>query len=468
MPRTEVRRQHRAAVRVAVLYAALGFLVIGAVAVTADGGFPDLRLWVPFTAAFALLSWNRVEVNDHLEVSAAITALFAGAVVFGPGAAVTGGVAMAIVGALSPATVRTGRWAEVAVDLGRAVASAAAGLTVFSFAAAFGDAVWNVVAASLLGAATFVAVGYLLAGLAVAGMHGRETVREWSHPGEILAPIAAMGVLGALLGIGFVAVGSAMFPLIVAVFAIAHATLRSYADLREARESTIRSFVKALEAKDRYTRGHTERVARFAEMIGIRMGYSGTRLERLRWAALIHDVGKLAVPRNLIRKRARLTSDEYREMQLHVHYVDDLLGDVDFLGPVVKIAANHHAHYDGKGYHGGGHAFGESPCEEACILAVADSFDAITSTRSYRVALTQPYAFAELRRHAGTQFDPGVVEAFIEGMEASGLQFGSDVERTEDEARLLAEEGLGSTTETDRVHGPDYPFARSERGLFDG
>jgi len=454
--------------RVAILYGALGFLVVAAVVATSDGGFPDLRLWVPFTAAFALLAWNRVEVNDHLEVSASIMALFAGAVVFESGTAVAGGVAMAIAGALSPALLRKGHWAQIAVDLGCSVTSAAAGLVVFSFVASFGDAVWNVVAASLLGSATFVAVGYLLAGLAVTGMYGRETVREWSHPAGILLPIGAMGVLGALLGVGVVAVGSVMLPLIAVGFFVAHAALRSYADLREARESTIRSFVKALEAKDRYTRGHTERVARFSEMIGIRMGYSGTRLERLRWAALIHDVGKLAVPRGLIRKRARLTTDEYREMQLHVHYVDELLGDVDFLGPVVKIAANHHAHYDGKGYHGGGHAFGESPCEEACILAVADSFDAITSTRSYRVALTQPYAFAELRRHAGTQFDPGVVEAFIEGMEASGQRFGSDVERTEDEARQLAEEGLGATTETDRVHGPDYPFARSERGLFDG
>ena len=113
-------------------------------------------------------------------------------------------------------------------------------------------------------------------------------------------------------------------PLTFVVFFVGHMTFSSYSLLREAQESTLRGFIKALEAKDLYTRGHTERVAYFSELIGKELGFSGTQLERLRWAALIHDVGKLAVPRELIRKRARLTDEEYEHMQEHVHLVEDL------------------------------------------------------------------------------------------------------------------------------------------------
>jgi len=279
--------------------------------------------------------------------------------------------------------------------------------------------------------------------------------------------MVGMGFLGGMLGATYLIIGTAALPLIAVVFFAGYLAFESYARLREAQESTIRGFIKALEAKDLYTRGHTERVARFAEMIGKQMGYDGTQLERVRWAALIHDVGKLAVPRELIRKRARLTEEEYDVMQHHVHFVEDLLDDVEFLKPMIEIASSHHAHYDGNGYHGIGHEHGDTPSKEACILAVADTFDAITSTRSYRVALTQPYAYAELRRHAGSQFDPEVVEAFISGMENSGHSYGSAVELTDLEARQIAEEGLEEIRKADQIHGRDFPLAPMSEGAAD-
>jgi HD-GYP domain-containing protein (c-di-GMP phosphodiesterase class II) len=235
------------------------------------------------------------------------------------------------------------------------------------------------------------------------------------------------------------------------VFFTGYMAFESYARLREAQLSTLAGFIKALEAKDLYTRGHTERVAYFANMIGESVGFNGTQLERLRWSALIHDVGKLAVPREVIRKKSRLTETEYQEMQGHVHHVEELLSEVEFLRPMVKIAANHHAHFDGNGYHGVDSERGAKPSLEAGILAVADSFDAMTSTRSYRIALSQEYAFAELRRNAGTQFDPHIVDAFITALIASGERYGSPVEISDEEARRRAERGLGHVPGSDVV-----------------
>jgi HD-GYP domain-containing protein (c-di-GMP phosphodiesterase class II) len=225
-------------------------------------------------------------------------------------------------------------------------------------------------------------------------------------------------------------------------------TFASYAELREAQEATLRGFIKALEAKDLYTRGHTERVARFATMIGQEMRFNPTQLQQLRWAALIHDVGKLAVPRELIRKNARLTDDEYAEMQRHVHLVEDILAEVEFLHPVVDIASAHHLHFDGGGYAGSGHSHGARPSRETCILAVADAFDAMTSSRSYRMAMTQDYAVEELRRYAGSQFDPEAVEALVSTLERSGERYGSDGYQDDEEARRVAE-----TLEGYRIYG---------------
>ena len=402
-----------------------------------------LWLWMLFAAAFVYFEWNSVEVNDRLVGSPTVMVALTAAVAFGPNAAAGGVAAMVAVALLTPADIRERRWFQPAVNFGQLTISAVVSISVLSWFLAdvpqIAGNLWRTAVGSAVAALVYGIVNYNLVALLVRLAFGPSQVRPWSNVVALNIPFLGMGFLGGLLGAAYHLVGPVTLPLIFMVFFVGHMTVSSYSQLREAQESTLRGFIKALEAKDLYTRGHTERVAHFAELIGERLGFNGTQLERLRWAALIHDVGKLAVPRELIRKRARLSDEEYRQMQAHVHLVEELLSEVEFLRPMVDIAINHHAHYDGNGYHGREGQSGFPPAVEARILAVADSFDAMTSTRSYRVALSQAYAFGELRRHAGTQFDPSIVETFISVLEGRSEEYGSPDVHSEQEARRRAE-----------------------------
>jgi HD-GYP domain-containing protein (c-di-GMP phosphodiesterase class II) len=127
-------------------------------------------------------------------------------------------------------------------------------------------------------------------------------------------------------------------------------------------------------------------------------------------------------------------------MKAHAQLVEEILAEVDFLQPMVEIASNHHGGFDGGGYSGSTHNEGRSPSLEACIIAAADAFDAMTSARSYRMALSQQYAIAELRRNSGAQFHPEVVDAFEKALSKTGRRWGAPHVDDEEMARRLAED----------------------------
>jgi hypothetical protein len=408
-------------------------------------------LWAFFAGGFAVLEWRTVEVNHHLFVSPSIMVVITAGAIFGARSALLGVAVIAASGFLTRLDLRDGRWFQPAANLGQLVLAATAAIGVLNLlrpATVTPDSVAQLAVASVPAALVYGAVNYGSVSLVVRYLYGRD-LRPWSRLSAAVVPYFGMGLLGGMLGAAYLLAGAVTLPLIAAVFFVGHLTFASYGELREAQEATLRGFIKALEAKDLYTRGHTERVAHFAQVAGEELGYDANGLERLRWAALIHDVGKLAVPRDLIVKRSRLTEEERIQMELHVESVEDLLSEVDFLQPMVEIASKHHAHYDGSGYGGSSHHSGETPGQEACILAVADAFDAMTSSRAYRVALTQLYAFAELRLNAGTQFDPECVEALIAAVERSGEVYGSLDIDDDEHARLLASQ----EENVYRVHG---------------
>ncbi|MEV6109434.1 HD-GYP domain-containing protein [Streptomyces sp. NPDC051940] len=187
---------------------------------------------------------------------------------------------------------------------------------------------------------------------------------------------------------------------------------------RAAHQATIRALVQAVDIKDRYTRGHSERVGRASVLIGRELGMAEERQEVLRFAGILHDVGKLGVPTRILRKDGPLTDEERRVIQLHPEYGHEMVRGIGFLGEARSAILHHHERLDGRGYPHG--LVGDDIPEFARVVAVADAFDAMTSTRSYSRAREVSVALAELERCAGRQFDPRMVHALVRAIGRHG------------------------------------------------
>jgi HD-GYP domain-containing protein (c-di-GMP phosphodiesterase class II) len=189
-------------------------------------------------------------------------------------------------------------------------------------------------------------------------------------------------------------------------------------ELRDMLFNTVKSLVAAVDAKDVYTRGHSERVYRLSVSMGEHLGISSEEMQNLAWAALLHDIGKIAIPEEVLRKTTALSDDEVRLIQGHPLRGERLLEPISQLGGVLPGVRNHHERVDGRGYPD--QLAGEEIPLIARIIAVADTYDALVSTRAYRRARTREFALREIERSAGTQLDAEVVRVFLEIARAEG------------------------------------------------
>lgn len=181
-------------------------------------------------------------------------------------------------------------------------------------------------------------------------------------------------------------------------------------------EQSLLAITRAVEAKDLYTKGHSERVAKYSEMIAKKMGYSDDDAKTLYIMALMHDVGKIGIPDAIINKPGALTDEEFEIIKSHPVIGADILKEVDAFEKISEIALNHHERVDGKGYPNG--LTGNEISDEVAIVSVADAYDAMTSQRSYRDIMEQAEVRAEIKKGIGTQFKKQQAEAMLEIIDA--------------------------------------------------
>ena len=186
-------------------------------------------------------------------------------------------------------------------------------------------------------------------------------------------------------------------------------------ELERAYLDTIGILRQTVEAKDPYTRGHSDRVSEFSVLIGKKLGLDEKTLHILKIGGLFHDIGKIGIPDSILLKESKLSDEEYSQIKNHPMIGVHMLGDAAIFTDILPIVKHHHERYDGRGYPS--QLVGDDIPYVARIAAVADTFDAMTSKRSYRDSLPIDVVRAEIERCSGTQFDPNIAKVFLDIMD---------------------------------------------------
>jgi HD-GYP domain-containing protein (c-di-GMP phosphodiesterase class II) len=351
---------------------------------------------------------ERISLRSGIDVSPGLVVLLASLVVFRQSNSLAGPLIVAACSGLHVASLRSGRRGWLAFHAASSTLGAAAACVVF----------WAVPASSVaqLSGALFMLAPAAFAAIAVESIVVALSYRHDVRPRpwlpefpEIAVALSTFGAAGALVGVMANGTGSAILLVLLVPILLAPQVLAAPGRLEAAESDAVASLMRALEVKDPYTAAHSQRVARFATYIGAELEISGQRLEDLRLAALLHDIGKLVVPNQLLNKPGRLTREEFDVVKRHEHVSVAMLSRIDALAPVARLVAD--SRHD---------TFAELRSLEAHVIAVADAYDAMASTRAYRQALPEEVVFAELRAKAGKQFLAPCVEALIAALVRRG------------------------------------------------
>jgi response regulator RpfG family c-di-GMP phosphodiesterase len=415
--------------------------------------------WQSFvTLIFLAIVFERggIKIYGDTHVSAGVVALFAISILHGPAGAAIG----APIVVLAAELFSSSRWHQRAFDV--------ASYTVANVGAALllsvivdldsGATAWWVPAALVASAVNYGINGPLVA-TAVHLATGEDWASIWREKYQWILPYYVIfGLLGAALAAAYLALGIPGIMAFVAPPLMMRFALHQYvtktertvlqlreknAELEEANhnilgmtrqltetyDGTLEALVLALDARDRETKGHSFRVASYVLIMARYLGVEEGTPEwiDMQRGALLHDVGKIGVPDFILHKPGPLTPEEWDDMKRHPRIGFEMLKDIAFLSGASAIVAAHHERFDGKGYPRG--LRGDEIPLGARIFAAADTFDAMTSDRPYRKALSAEEAREEIVRHSGTQFDPQVVQAFLLTYDEIALTAASDAHR---------------------------------------
>ncbi len=200
--------------------------------------------------------------------------------------------------------------------------------------------------------------------------------------------------------------------------------LKYYKDIQTGYIQTVTALANSIQAKDDYTMGHCQRVKELCCEIAKRLNFSEAEVQMLEYAAILHDIGKIGIRASILHKKGKLTVEEYNEIKKHPIISYNILKDVKFLQDGLDAILQHHERFDGTGYPYG--LKGEEISIYGRILCIADAFDAMTSSRPYRKAMSVKEALEEIKRCKGTQFDPEIADLFIEIMQDKIDSWNSD------------------------------------------
>ncbi len=406
-------------------------LAIGLIASSSLSGL-DYRALVVLAVLFFIAESAPAKLTlKRARVSMAFSASLAAVVLLGPAGA-------ALVGTAALATRRRGLALIKRLFNGAqyAVSGYVAG-TVFQMAGGHpqhpAEPHWvnHVIGAFVAALITFVVVNLTLMG-GILLISRQAAWRDLLSEGRWLAgKCLGLGMVGLLIAgiwppLGPISAILVLLPLFIARWAFEQTSAQ-----QQAHAATIAALCQAVETKDYYTRGHSERVSRGSAMIAQAIGMPPSRVGAIRYAGMLHDVGKLGVPTKVLQKDGKLTDEEFAAVQLHPMRGLEIVREIGFLDEALAGIMHHHERMDGTGYPMG--LAGSEIPKFARIISVADALDCMTSTRSYRAARPIAEAIEELRRCAGTHFDPELVEAFIAAIESHGWAQPDPVTPPEDE-----------------------------------
>lgn len=384
-------------------------------------------LWPPqtwllclvFSLAATMADIRPVPLTYRARVSIGDAICFAGLLLFGVG---FGGLVAAAGNSLSNLYLKH-PWYRTGFNAGKSVISVtAAGLVYFGLAGqdpAF-LAEPQSVGAFLLAALVHVALDTWLVALVIAFTRRRNPWHVWFvNVTPVLPQSVSIPLLGALAAELYRASIISVFLLAVPLIVV-YLSLQASQELRVQTRKAIEALADAIDKRDPYTFDHSSRVAQYAERVAIAMRLPDELIDQITDAARIHDLGKMGITNAILYKPDSLDSKEREDFQRHPVIGAEIVGRFPLYREGRELVMYHHEHYDGGGYPCG--LAGDQIPIGARIIAVADAFDAMTSDRPYRNALSYKEAIEELRRCAGTQFDPKVVETFIQSISKDVFQ----------------------------------------------
>lgn len=223
--------------------------------------------------------------------------------------------------------------------------------------------------------------------------------------------IALVSLLGIVIAFSYDSYGAGGILLFFIPLMFARYTFKLYLDMRKNYFETLNVLVRAIEASDPYTSGHSMRVSAYAEAIAKQVGLPQSKIDLIKSAALLHDIGKIGIDKNILNKNGKLEKDEFETIKAHPEIGATIIADLSYLSNISDIIRHHHERNDGKGYPDG-LSYGNIPLETS-ILTIADSFDAMTTNRPYRSSLSLESALREIKDNQGTQFNPDIVDEAI-------------------------------------------------------